>query len=189
MMAAGPYEQAASVTKALLANVKADQLDDPTPCASWQVRDLVNHLVGGSYFFAAAAKGESFGDGGDAPPDFASGDFRAAYDEGSAQAIAAFSEPGAMERTVKVPFGEFPGAAWLGLASTDTFAHAWDLAKATGQDTDLAPELAEQLLAGARQSIPDDIRGDEPMPFAPEKDCPDGASAADRLAAFLGRTV
>jgi uncharacterized protein (TIGR03086 family) len=187
-MATGPYEQAAGVTKGLLANVKPEQLDDPTPCASWQVRDLVNHLVGGSYFFAAAARGESFGDGGDAP-DFASGDFQAAYEEGSKQASAAFAAPGAMERMVKVPFGEFPGAAWMGLATTDTFAHAWDLAKATGQDTDLEPELAEQLLAGARQTISDEIRGEEPMPFAAEKDCPDGASAADRLAAFLGRTV
>ena len=121
--------------------------------------------------------------------DFASGDFKSAYDEGSAQAIAAFGAPGAIEKTVTVPFGQFPGAAWMALASTDTLTHAWDLAKATGQSTDIAPELAEQLLAGARMAISDEIRGDEPMPFAKEQPCPDGASAADRLAAFLGRTV
>jgi uncharacterized protein (TIGR03086 family) len=188
-MATEGFEQAVDVTKGVLANVTPDQLDDPTPCASWQVRDLVNHLVGGSYFFAAATKGESIDAGGGAPPDFASGDFRAAYDEGSKQAIAAFAEPGALERIVKVPFGEFPGVAWMGLATTDTFTHAWDLAKATGQSTDLAPQLAEQLLGMARQAISDDIRGDEPMPFGAERPCPDGASAADHLAAFLGRTV
>jgi len=33
------------------------------------------------------------------------------------------------------------------------------------------------------------MASDEPMPFAAKKNCPDGASAADRLAAFLGRTV
>jgi uncharacterized protein (TIGR03086 family) len=172
----------------MLAKVKADQLDDPTPCASWKVRDLINHMVGGSYFFAAATNGEPAGDGSDAP-DFASGDFRAAYEEGSKQAIAAFSAPGALERIVKVPFGEFPGSAWMGLATTDTFTHAWDLAKSIGQSTDLAPQLADQLLAGARQAISDAVRGDEPMPFGAEKSCPEGASAADRLAAFLGRAV
>ena len=182
------YEQAAGVAKSVLANVKAGQLDDPTPCASWKVRDLINHLVGGSYFFAAAMNGDTPGDGGGAP-DFASGDFKGSYEEGSKQAIAAFAAPGAMQRTVTVPFGEFPGAAWMGLAATDTFTHAWDLAKATGQSTDLAPELAEQLLAGARQSISSEIRGDEPLPFAAERDCPDGATPADRLAAFLGRSV
>lgn len=182
------YEQAAALAKSLLANVKPDQLDDPTPCASWKVRDLINHLVGGSYFFAAAMNGDALGDGSDAP-DFASGDFKAAYEEGSKQSIAAFAAPGAMERTVKVPFGEFPGAAWLGLAATDTFTHAWDLAKSLGLSTDFAPELAEQLLAGARERITDEIRGDEPMPFAAQKECPEGATPADRLAAFLGRTV
>jgi uncharacterized protein (TIGR03086 family) len=187
-MATEGFEQAVSVANGVLANVKRDQLDDPTPCASWKVRDVINHLVGGSYFFAAATNGDAAGDGTDAP-DFASGDYRAAYEDGSKQAIAAFAAPGALERIVKVPFGEFPGVAWMGLAMTDTFTHAWDLAKATGQSTDLAPGLAEQLLVGARQAISDDVRGDEPMPFAAEKDCPDRASAADRLAAFLGRTV
>lgn len=182
------YEQAAGVAKAVLANVKPDQLDDATPCVSWKVRDVINHLVGGSYFFAAAMNGDTSGDDSDAP-DFASGNFQAAYEEGSTRAVAAFAAPGAMERNVVVPFGEFPGSAWMGLAATDTFTHAWDLAKATGQSTDLAPELADQLLAGARQAISAEIRGDEPMPFAAEKDCPDGATPADRLAAFLGRTV
>jgi uncharacterized protein (TIGR03086 family) len=187
-MATEPYEQAVATAKGVLAGVQPGQLDDPTPCQSWKVRDLINHLVGGSYFFASSTNGDDSGDGSDAP-DFASGDFKTAYDEGSAQATAAFGAPGALEKTVTVPFGQFPGAAWMALASTDTLAHAWDLAKATGQSTDLAPQLAEQLLAGARMAISDEIRGDEPMPFAKEQPCPEGASAADQLAAFLGRTV
>ena len=40
----------------------------------------------------------------------------------------------------------------------DTFQHGWDLAKATGQDTDLDPELAAGLLANVGisqiQSLP-----------------------------------
>jgi uncharacterized protein (TIGR03086 family) len=187
-MANGPYEQATATAKGVLAGVQPGQLDDPTPCESWKVRDLINHLVGGSYFFAASTNGDEDGAAARAT-DFASGDFKSAFDEGSAQASAAFAAPGAMEKTVTVPFGQFPGAAWMALASTDTLTHAWDLAKATGQSTDIAPELAEQLLAGARMAISDEIRGDEPMPFGKEQPCPDGASSADRLAAFLGRTV
>lgn len=76
---------------------------------------------------------------------------------------------------------------FLFLASVDTFTHAWDLARATGQSSDLDPELAEQLLAGAKASIPDSVRGAEPMPFGPEQTAPANATAADRLAAFLGR--
>src|SRR5437868_5369319 len=32
----------------VLANVKSDQLDDPTPCPDWTVRDLLGHVIGGN---------------------------------------------------------------------------------------------------------------------------------------------
>ena len=67
--------------------------------------------------------------------------------------------------------------------------HGWDLAAATGQSTDLDPQLAAGLLAGAKQFITDAIRGPEPMPFAAEQKVPSGATNADQLAAFLGRSV
>ena len=177
-------ERAIGVAKGVLAGVRPDQLDDTTPCASWKVRDLVNHIVGGSYFFAASVEGS------EVPaeaPDFAGGDFLAAYEEGTKMAVAAFGAPGAMERELTLPFGQMPASAFIGLATTDTFTHAWDLAKATGQSTDLDPELAEQLLAGAKLFISDSFRGDEPMPFGPKQEAPPGATAADELAAFLGR--
>lgn len=183
------FEQAIGVAKGVLTGVRPDQLDGPTPCRSWAVRDLVNHIVGGGHFFAEATNAGEYHDDGSTPPDFASGDFVAAYEEASGLATAAFRAPGALEKIVKLPFGEFPGSAFLGIATTDTFTHSWDLAKATGQDTDLAPDLAAVLLEAARVAIGDGFRGDEPMPFSKEQPCPDGASAADRLAAFLGRTV
>lgn len=82
-----------------------------------------------------------------------------------------------------------PGAAVMGLSATDTFAHAWDLAKATGQSTDLNPELAAALLDQSRQAISANFRGPEGAPFGAEQECPEGACNADRFAAFLGRSV
>jgi uncharacterized protein (TIGR03086 family) len=82
-----------------------------------------------------------------------------------------------------------PATALLGLATTDTFTHAWDLAKATGQDTDLAPEMAAQLLAASREAIQPAFRSEEGTIFGFEQEAPEGASNADQLAAFLGRTV
>ena len=75
-------------------------------------------------------------------------------------------------------------------ATTDTFTHGWDLARALGQSTDLAPDLAAGLLAGAKMAIPPSFRGEEgKAAFGAEQTAPDGACAADQLAAFLGRTV
>jgi uncharacterized protein (TIGR03086 family) len=172
-------------TRGVLANVKADQLDDQTPCKSWKVRDLVNHIVGGAHWFGASTDaGESA-----EPPerDWSEGDMVASFDEGVAHAVAAFGAPGAQEKIVKLPFGEFPGSVYMRLATSDTFTHGWDLAKATGQSTDLDPELAEQLLTAAAGLVPDQVRGDEPMPFGPKVEAPAGCTSADKLAAFMGR--
>lgn len=174
-------------TREVLLNVKPAQYDDPTPCQSWTVRELLNHIVGGAHWFGATTEaGESAPDSG---RDVTEGDVVADFDAGVARALAAFGAPGAQEKIVKLPFGEFPGAIYMGLATTDTFTHGWDLAKATGQSTDLDAELAAELLTAAELLVPDQFRGAEPMPFGPRAEAPAAATAADRLAAFLGRTV
>lgn len=63
------------------------------------------------------------------------------------------------------------------------------LAKATGQNTNLAPELAGQLLIGAEHAISPAFRSPEGNPFGEEQPAPTGANNADQLAAFLGRKV
>ena len=184
-MSTQPLEAAITATSAVLRGVDADQLESDTPCASWKVRDLINHIVGGQRFFTAMVRGEAV-DPSAEQPDWSAGDFVAEFDHGAKETVAAFSEPGVMEKIVHLPFGDMPGAAFVGIAATDTFVHGWDLAKATGQDTNLDPELASALLGGARMFIQDAIRGDEPMPFGPEQSAPANAGSADQLAAFLG---
>jgi uncharacterized protein (TIGR03086 family) len=185
-MSTQPFEQAVASARSVLSGVQSGQFSDPTPCASWDVKELINHIIGGQYFFAAGMAGSP--PPSDAP-DFAAGDYMDAFDEAASQATGAFGEDGALGRMVTMPFGEMPGMAVMGLATTDTFTHAWDLAKATGQDTDLAPELAAALLEQSKANIQDAFRGPEGAPFGPEQQAPDGASNADQLAAFLGRQV
>ena len=122
--------------------------------------------------------------------DYAAGDFVAAYEESIRVTLGAFAAEGAAERIVTAPFGRFPGEVLAKFAATDQFQHGWDLARALGQDTDLAPDLATALLALAHVSITDALRGpDTVASFGPEREAPDGACPADRLAAYLGREV
>lgn len=179
-------EQAIKSTRAVLANVSPDQLDAPTPCKNWKVGELINHIVGGQHFFATAVAGEEIA-GGDT--DFSAGDYLTEFDRASEQCLAAFRADGAMDKMLTLPFGQMPGAAFVGLATTDTFTHGWDLAKATAQDTDLAPDLATALLEQSKSSIQDAFRSPDGAVFGPEQSAPDDASEADRLAAFLGRSV
>lgn len=189
-MSAAGLEQAFASTRGVLANVKDDQMGDPTPCASWDVRGLVNHIIGGSMWFGSAMDAGGSEEDGSNLPDFTAQDYLAVYDEGARKAVEAFNRDGALEKMVKLPFGTFPGAAFLGLATTDVFTHGWDLAKATGQSTDLDAALAAQVLAGARAMGIDGFRGENgKAPFGPEQQAPAGACAADQLAAYLGRVV
>jgi len=193
MGATAPLERSIEVARQVLAGVTREDMDKPTPCASWNVRQLVNHLIGANYFFVAMLGGEGPGGGS---VDFAAGDYRSAFDDASAASLAGFSEPGAFEKTINLPWGALPGSAFFGLATTDIFQHSWDLAKATGQSTNLDSELAAQLLEGAKAAVSDAFRGpdggpnqDQGPPFGPEQAAPPGACSADQLAAFLGRVV
>ena len=186
-MSVEPLQQAIQSTWAILVQVDPKDLDRSTPCQSWKIADLVNHIVGGQFFFATAARGEA--PSGE-QKDYSGGDIVGEFDKGAAASVASFSQDGVMERTLHLPFGDMPGSVFVGLAATDTFVHGWDLAKALGQPTDLEPGLAAALLAQMQPFLPPDIRGEDgKAPFGPEQPAPDGASNADRLAAFLGRKV
>jgi uncharacterized protein (TIGR03086 family) len=178
-----------AMTRGILAQVTPEQYAQPTPCASWDVRALANHVVEGANWFALCVEA---GGAPDPDPtkgvDYAADDLLAAYDQGVAASLAAFGAPGAEERIITLPFGVLPGAVFMGIATNDVFTHGWDLAKATGQPTDLDPEMAEQILVQVRGFVSDALRGpDGQAPFGPEVEAPPMAAPADRLAAFLGR--
>jgi uncharacterized protein (TIGR03086 family) len=186
-MAAEVLEQALGEVGAVLAKVSPDDMDEPTPCASWKVRDLVNHVVASPAFFAAVAE-TGVAPARDQGPDLTGGDYRSEFAATSERALSALNADGAMDQIVKLPLGDVPAGAFVMIASTDMFTHAWDLAKATGQSTDLNPQLAAQLLEFARAALHEEMRGPEGQAvFGPEVRIDDGAPAADRLAAFTGR--
>lgn len=144
-MSTQPLEMAVQAAKDALANVDTSQMSGATPCASWDVSGLTNHMVGAQGFFGAGVNGTP-------PPaeaDHAAGDFRNSFEEASESLLAGFRADGALEKNYNLPFGEMPGHAFMGLVAVDTFQHAWDLCKATGQSTDLNPGLAaaDQLAA------------------------------------------
>lgn len=166
-----------------------DQLTLPTPCPPWDVRLLVNHIIGGAEWYAATIRE------GASPPidavddDYAAGDFHAAYADWIRNALDAFGAPGALERQIVYVGQEVPGITVLRLCALDTFVHGWDLARSLGRPTDLDAEVAEELLANVAPQVPTAFRGtDDAALYRPPVDLDTDATAADRLAAFLGRS-
>jgi uncharacterized protein (TIGR03086 family) len=178
-------EAAVQSTRGVLEGVRPEQLEDPSPCRSWTVGDVINHMIETHRNFVAMMAG---GELARPTAAVAAPGFLADFDDASAATIAAFRAPGALERILRLPFGEVPGAVAAQLAATDTLIHGWDVARATGQPTDLAPVESVELLENARKMLPDSARGPEGQaPFGPECQAGPGATNADRLAAFLGR--
>ena len=180
------HERALASTRAYVANVKSDQLSDPTPCEDYDVRALLNHVISGNLWVAPLVEGQTIEQVGDRfDGDVVGDDPLAAYDASAKSAAAAFNGPGAMEAPVAVSYGPVPGEIYAGHRLIDVVIHGWDLAKATGQDTTLDPELVTacrqvvepqaELLAGSGM-------------FGTTQDVPSSAGAQTKLLAMLGRT-
>ena len=180
-------ERACASTAIVLAAVRAADFDLPTPCRSWTVKDVINHVIGSAAAYAELAETGVMPAGGQ-DADHTAGDFGAAFARQAGRVVAGFGAPGAMDKLMAMPFGGMPGSVCMWIAAGDIFTHGWDLAKATGQLTDLDPELAARLLERIEPLLPDTLRGPEGQaPFGPEIAVTDSAPAADRLAAFVGR--
>ena len=176
-----------SKTGTLIAGVRDDQWSLPTPCPDYDVRALVNHMLGWVQVFDAGCHHRAF-DGDPTAYRFGP-DPAAEFRSAAGSLVDGWTEFG-LDRPVRIMSGEMPGESVFNITVMEYLTHGWDLAKATSQATDLNPGLAEGLLAGARQAIQPAFRGpDGKSPFGPEQQAPAGASNADRLAAFLGRTV
>src|SRR5262249_29953521 len=173
-------------TGKVVAGVRPDQLDDPTPCSEWDVRALLNHLIGVAEMFSHVAEGKPI-----PPPDpntdyFVGEEYAAAYDSATARVLAAWQKPGALAATITLPLGDVPGSVGASINFIDVLVHGWDVAKATGQDAHLAPEFAEPALELARGIVNDRVR--QAGAFGPAISVSADSPMGDRLVAFLGRT-
>jgi uncharacterized protein (TIGR03086 family) len=128
--------------------VRDDQWSGPTPCSDWDVRALVNHLVGENRWAPPLFAGGTVADVGDRyDGDLLGDDPVAAWDDSAAWAAAAVDDPAAMGRTVHLSFGDCPGREYAMQLFADLLVHGWDLSRAIGADERLDPELVDACAA------------------------------------------
>jgi uncharacterized protein (TIGR03086 family) len=176
------FDRTTEAFERLIAGIRPDQWDDPTPCSQWNVRRLVNHVVGGTLMFISVVTG--------APPpdrslDHLGDDPAATFRACVSRLRAALADDEAYAATYTGPLGPGTGAQMLDLRVHEMVVHGWDLARATGQAMAI-DDIAERSLATLR-AVP--IPRGEGRPFEPEREVLADAPAADRLAAYLGRAV
>lgn len=121
--------------------ISDDQWSAPTPCSEWDVRALLVHIVEENLWTPPLMAGQTIEEAGDPVGGDALGDDpKGAHERAAAAAIASVT-PEAMDRTVHLSFGDFPGSEYAMQLFTDHLIHTWDLARAIGADETLDPEL------------------------------------------------
>lgn len=117
--------------------VRDDDLDRPTPCGSWTVRDLLVHLLALSAHFATVARHTSPEQ--DSPTDLPS-DWRDRLDARLADLPVAWSGPGAWEGTGSAGGATMPRAELGVVALHEVVLHGWDLARSIGAGYEVRDE-------------------------------------------------
>lgn len=174
------YGRVAATFGEVVAGVPPERWADPAPCDGWTARDVVAHLLdwipsvlgrAGITFPAAPAVTE---------------DPVGAWAGFDATVRAALADPAVAGRTFDAgPPGEMSVEQAVGmLVVGDVFLHTWDLARATGQQADLDPVLAAEMLQGLQ---PMDAMLRSSGHYGPAVPVSADAGIVDRLVAFVGR--
>jgi uncharacterized protein (TIGR03086 family) len=176
---------AADEAARIVAGTSPEQFALPTPCAQWDVRGLLNHLVlWTSYSFErrahSAAVGEDLTE-----RDFAGEpDFAAAYRAQLDRALAAWKPAQVWESEIDTGHSTMPAPQVAEMILMEMVLHGWDLAEATGQKFAVPDPVAETVctaVTGAAEMYR------EYDGFGPEVAVAADATALQRALAKSGR--
>jgi len=133
------HRRAMAQTESVVAAVKTAQLGAPTPCAEYDVRALLSHIVGGLTRIAIV------GEGGDALARPARADgvpddgWLAAYRAAAVRARAAWADDAKLDAVVEVPWGKIPGRFALAGYVQEILAHGWTWPRPPGRPPNATP--------------------------------------------------
>jgi len=120
----------------------------PTPCSEWDVRALVNHVIGANVRYELLLHGAS------SPQveatrsvDHLGDDALASFLATAEREVACFLEEGALDRVTHHVIGDRTGRELLSMRILDVAVHAWDLARAIGAEETVDGDVVSFLLA------------------------------------------
>jgi uncharacterized protein (TIGR03086 family) len=119
-------------------------LTAPTPCAGFDVRGLLNHLLyWGPWLIAAGRREEP------PTPGFFTDDWRAALEKQTETLVDVFEAPTAWTGTTALGTAQLPSAVVGAMVLGEFVLHGWDLGRARGEEIHCAPEAATAVYESA----------------------------------------
>ncbi|GAA1597705.1 maleylpyruvate isomerase family mycothiol-dependent enzyme [Kribbella hippodromi] len=180
------YRRRADAFERTVAAVRPYQWDNPSPCAEWTARDVLDHVVEmHSVMLIPVARKLPAAD-----------DLLIAFQEARAAIEDVLDDPIAALTESDTPIGRVTAEQHIDqVVSDDLVLHGWDLARATGQDETIEPADVERLWA-ITVAIPPELMAKYRTPgafgegievYGAEVVVPPDAPLQDRLLGLLGR--
>jgi len=194
------FAMAVDIAEPVIAGVQLEQLDLPSPCVEYSVKELLDHLVFVLHRVAALGRGdEAFAPNSLRATD--SGNWAAEWRSAAAEMQSAWADDAKLNRTVVLPWATMTGAEVLSMYVSEITTHTWDLATATGQHPEWDDDVCRLGLAAMHRDLPmadrtpmwDAFRAHAPAnfqfdaPFANAVAVPLDAPLIDQLVGWTGR--
>ena len=174
----------------LVANVKDDALDRPTPCPAYKLGDLIEHVGGMALAFAAAGRKErnaytEMAGAGDASR--LGDDWRERIPRDLTALAQVWAEPEAWAGMTRIAGDDSP-AAVVGLVLADELAvHGWDVARASGQAYACEPDILDAALRFLQMFASPEAPAGPEVAFGPARVLLEEAPLLDRVVGMAGR--
>jgi len=149
-----------------------------TPCADFTAHELLEHLAG-SLKQIGGALGADVIDHPDASPEVRIAAL-------AQPALEAFTRRGT-EGTIDMGFADLPATVVAGILNLELLVHAWDFAKATGQELVVSDVVTDYVEGLAQLTISEQVRASGS--FAAAQPVAESAGSLERLIGFTGRSV
>lgn len=169
-----------------IASIQPTELGNRTPCADYDVRALLGHLIAVLHKLVRVGAGGDARDIPDVVDNIADDCWASAFTQARGEVERVWADDAMPDRMVTLPWATMPGRAALDAYTHEFTVHSWDLAHATGRLADLEPALAVQALEAFAKYAPPEERSRQ-GPFGPAMPVPDDADVYTQLAAYLGR--
>jgi uncharacterized protein (TIGR03086 family) len=173
-------EATLAICQLVLRGIPESAYSDPTVvCPKFTITELADHLIGSVQFFGYEA-GAQF-------PDAPAATLEERVAAVAQPTLEAWHARG-LDGVLSVGPHAMPAATALGILSIEFLVHAWDFARATGQQVAVSDALAEHVLQVAHKIITPEARGGGSS-FADEVPVDPDAQVMNRLIAFTGRAA
>jgi uncharacterized protein (TIGR03086 family) len=163
----------------------ADAWGNPSPCEGWTARDVAGHAMS---VVNNVAHGGGVGTRVDPftnPGEFAGDDPAVTWRGVRARLFEALDTPGVLDNRIVGGAGEMSLDAYIAMVTGDALIHSWDIARATGGDEVLDPELVPIALASLQARDVSMLRA--PARYSDEVVTDSDADMQTKLLGFAGR--